>query len=81
MRSKSIWLLQDYLDIYKDYFFSFWLADYLMEKYIFIFIPACVLQFYEDDMKLQILNFSSNKWYKNKEKKCSWYLSGGINTQ
>lgn len=70
-RSKSIWLLQDYLEIYKDYFFSFWLADYLMKRYVFIFIPACVLQFSEDDVKLQIPNFSSYKWYKNKEEKCS----------
>lgn len=52
-----------------------------MKRYVFIFIPACVLQFYEDNVELQIQNFSGYKWYKNKEEECSCYVSGGINTQ
>lgn len=79
--ARSTRLLEDYLEIDKAYFFSFWLADYLMKRYVFIFIPACVLQFYEDDGKLQIPDFSSYIWYKTKEEKCSWYISGRINTQ
>lgn len=56
-RSTSIRLLEDYLEIDKAYFFCFCLADYLMKRYVFIFIPACALQF---DGKLQIPDFSSN---------------------
>lgn len=52
--STSIRLLEDYLEIHKAYFFSFWLADYLMKRYVVIFIRACALQFYEGDGKLQI---------------------------
>lgn len=52
-----------------------------MKRYVFIFIPACVLQFYEDNVELHIQNFSGYKWYKNKEEECSRYVSGGINTQ
>lgn len=48
-----------------------------MKRYVFIFIPVCVLQFYEDNVTLQIPNFSSYKWYKNKEENVhDMYLEG-----